>query len=314
MDSVVLQSASKSFRHRPALFHWFSRNPAHKNQPGRNPAAKNWLGKETPGTTRALHEVSFALAEGKVLVLLGPNGSGKTTTLKLVSTSLLPDDGRVLVHGKDTLRDSNFARQNVGFAIANERSFFPRLSARENLDFFAVLNDVPRKLRKQRIEQLLERVGWSDAADTLAMNFSSGMYQRLGIARALLKAPSIVLLDEPTRSLDPGASGNFCQMVRDLAREGAAVLIASHNFQETAAVADAVLVLKQGRMMGHWQMPAKNALCRTEPVATAAEIRNFYFQAIGEPDSEDPQISEHRSEHGSENQRDDNHEIFAICG
>lgn len=314
MDSVILQSASKSFRSRPTLFHWLSRNPVHKSQTERNPAAKSWLGKAPSGATHALHEVSFSLAEGKVLVLLGPNGSGKTTTLKLVSTSLLPDSGRVLVHGRDTLRDSNFARQNVGFAIANERSFFPRLSARENLDFFAALNDVPRKLRKQRVEHLLERVGLSDAADTLAMNFSSGMYQRLGIARALLKMPSIVLLDEPTRSLDPSASGNFCQMVRDLAREGAAVLIASHNFQETAAVADSVLVLKQGRMMGHLQMHTRNALRRAESVATASEIRNFYFHAIGEPDSENTQISEHSSEHGSENRRDNNHEILAICG
>lgn len=255
------------------------------------------------GTTRALHEVSFSLAEGKVLVLLGPNGSGKTTTLKLVSTSLLPDSGRVLVRGKDTHRDSNFVRQNVGFAIANERSFYPRLSALENLDFFAALNDIPRKMRKQRIEQLLDRVGLVDEADTLAMNFSSGMYQRLGIARALLKSPSIVLLDEPTRSLDPASAGHFCKLVRELGDDGAAILIASHNFQETAAVADSVLVLKQGKMMGHWQISAKNALRRTAPVVTTTEIRKFYFQAIGESDSED-----------SQDEKNENHEIFAICG
>ncbi len=302
MDSVILQSASKSFRNRPALFHWFSRSPAHKSQTGKNPAAKNWLGKESWGTTHALHEVSFSLAEGKVLVLLGPNGSGKTTTLKLVSTSLLPDGGRVLVDGRDTQRDSSFARQNVGFAIANERSFYPRLSARENLDFFAALNDVPGKLRKQRIEQLLERVGLSNVADTLAMNFSSGMYQRLGIARALLKMPSIVLLDEPTRSLDPASASHFCKLVRELAGDGAAILIASHNFQETAAVADSVLVLNQGKMMGHWQISAKSALRRTASV-TATEIRNFYFQAIGESDSEEAQAV-----------NQENHEILAICG
>lgn len=255
------------------------------------------------GTTRALHEVSFSLAEGKVLVLLGPNGSGKTTTLKLISTSLLPDSGRVLVRGKDTQHDSNFVRQNVGFAIANERSFYPRLSARENLDFFAALNDIPRKMRKQRIEQLLDRVGLADEADTLAMNFSSGMYQRLGIARALLKSPSIVLLDEPTRSLDPASAGHFCKLVRELGDDGAAILIASHNFQETAAVADSVLVLKQGKMMGHWQISAKNVLRRTAPVVTTTEIRNFYFQAIGESDSED-----------SHDQQNQNHEILAICG
>src|SRR5947208_17136642 len=117
MDSIVLESASKIFRHRPALF--------------------NWMGKQRGGETRALDEISLSVASGKILVLLGPNGSGKTTTLKLVSTMLLPDAGRVLVEGADTRTESEQVRKHVGFAVATERSFFPRLSARENLAFFA---------------------------------------------------------------------------------------------------------------------------------------------------------------------------------
>ena len=295
MDSVVLQSVTKRFRHKPALF--------------------NWVGKERAGETRALADVSFSLAPGKVLVLLGPNGSGKTTTLKLISTVLLPDEGHVLVHGNDTRRDSGAARRNVGFALANERSFFPRLSARENLDFFATLDEVPRKLRKGRIELLLERVGLSDAADTLVMKFSSGMYQRMGIARALLKSPSIVLLDEPTRSLDPASATNFCNLVRGLAEDGAAILIASHNFQETAAVADSVIVLQQGKVAGHLRetgatafgTPASGFSASTSTASghadsefTVDEIRSFYFQVTGEIDAE--RFQEPR------------HEALAVCG
>lgn len=125
MSAIILESVSKTFRHRPALF--------------------NWMGRERAGETRALQNVSFNVAAGGVLVLLGPNGSGKTTALKMVSTMLLPDTGRVLVEGADTLTESHRARKHVGFAVASERSFFPRLSARENLEFFAALEKRPTK-------------------------------------------------------------------------------------------------------------------------------------------------------------------------
>src|SRR5438552_16730494 len=117
MDSVVLDSVSKVFRRRPALF--------------------NWSGKAHSSQTHALVDVSLTVSRGKVLVLLGPNGSGKTTTLKLISTMLLPDSGRVLIEGADTCLRAGTVRKHVGFAVANERSFFPRLSAREHLDLFA---------------------------------------------------------------------------------------------------------------------------------------------------------------------------------
>src|SRR6476660_8902880 len=228
MDSIVLESVSKIFRHRPSLF--------------------NWMGKERGGETRALDEISLSAGAGNILVLLGPNGSGKTTTLKLVSTMLLPDAGRVLVEGADTRTQADQVRKHVGFAVATERSFFPRLSARENLDFFATLDDVPRSLRARRIQVLLERVGLVEAADTLVMKFSSGMYQRLGIARALIKQPSILLLDEPTRSLDPAAANHFWNLVRELPEQGCTVMLATHSFAEAAAVGDSVAVLYKGAL------------------------------------------------------------------
>jgi ABC-2 type transport system ATP-binding protein len=253
MDSIVLQSVSKIFRHRPVLF--------------------NWMGRERSGETRALDEISLSVAGGKVLVLLGPNGSGKTTTLKLVSTMLLPDAGRVLVEGSDTGTQPDQVRKQVGFAVATERSFFPRLSARENLDFFAALDDVPRQVRVSRIQSLLERTGLLEAADTLVMKFSSGMYQRLGIARALIKQPSILLLDEPTRSLDPAAATHFWNLVRELPAQGSTVMLATHSFSEAAAVGDSLVVLHRGRL----------AASRTIS-GDVERLRSFYFEATGEMD------------------------------
>ena len=254
MPAVVLESVSKLFRHRPALF--------------------NWFGRERTGETRALHNVSLEVPSGRVLVLLGPNGSGKTTTLKLISTMLLPDFGRIYVQGADTTTNAEAVRERVGFAVATERSFFPRLSARENLDFFAALDDIPRKVRADKIDDLLYRTGLHDSADTLVMKFSSGMYQRLGIARALIKQPSVLLLDEPTRSLDPASAAHFWSLVRTLPTHGTTVILATHSFSEAAAVGDEVAVLHGGRLVGLRKMAG----------ADPESLRAFYFQATGEVD------------------------------
>ncbi len=255
MDRIVFESVSKIFRHRPALF--------------------NWLGRERRGETLALKNISFSAPPAEVLALLGPNGSGKTTALKLISTMLLPDGGAVYVGGFDARRDADKVRRQVGIAVATERSFFPRLSAHENLDFFAALDEVPRRERRQRIEEVLCDTGLEEQADTLVMKFSSGMYQRLGIARALVKRPSVLLLDEPTRSLDAATTAHFWATIRALARQGTTILLATHNFAEVAAVADRLLLLRRGELLATRELDAGE---NTEA------LRLFYFRMTGEID------------------------------
>ena len=252
MDHIVFESVRKIFRHRPA---WF-----------------NWMGWERSGETVALRGVSFSAGAGEVVAILGPNGSGKTTALKLISTILLPDAGSVRVEGFDTARDARSVRRHVGFAVATERSFFPRLSARENLDFFAVLDEVPRSERAARIESVLQETGLQEHADKLVMKFSSGMYQRLGIARALL-------LDEPTRSLDAGASAHFLDTIRSLACQQTSILLATHNFAEAAAVADRLILLHRGQLL------ADRAVSGNE---SGDSLRSFYFQMTGDDDKTSP--------------------------
>lgn len=255
MDRVVFESVRKVFRHRPALF--------------------NWLGRERGGETVALKGLSFSADAGEVLVLLGPNGSGKTTALKLISTMLLPDAGSVHVSDFDTQTDGSRVRQQVGIAIATERSFLPRLSARENLEFFAALDDVPRGECAQRIEEVLRNIGLSEQSDTLVMKFSSGMYQRLGIARALVKRPTVLLLDEPTRSLDAATTAHFWTIIRALADRQTTVLLATHNFAEAAAVGDRVLLLQNGELL------ADRTIRNGESME---ELRAFYFRMTREVD------------------------------
>jgi ABC-2 type transport system ATP-binding protein len=253
MDTILLESVTKIFRHRPALF--------------------NWMGQERAGETRALDAVSLSAKAGEILVVLGPNGSGKTTLLKLIATILLPNSGRVQVAGRDTQQDGRAVRRAVGFGVATERSFFPRLTARENLDFFASMDNVPRPQRGERIEGALAAAELADAGDTLVMKFSSGMYQRLGIARALLKQPSVLLLDEPSRSLDPGAAVHLWGLLRQTAACGCTVLLATHSFDEAVAAGDAVVVLRRGTVAAQRRLALESSV---------ADLRTFYFGEVEE--------------------------------
>ena len=257
MNAIVIDSVSKRFQQRPSFMPWRAR--------------------KRPDDILALADISLSVPSGTVQVLLGPNGSGKTTLLKLISTMLLPDSGMLLVDGFNTMREERRVRSRVGFAVANERSFLPRLSAWENLDFFAALDEVPRRERDCRVCDLLHAVGLFEDAQKLAMNFSTGMYQRLGIARALLKNPSILLLDEPSRSLDPGSAMQLWDLIRELADKGTTVLVASHNFQETVTVADRVTILCEGRLRGD---------CRVAELASAERLREFYFDCLNDQDKD----------------------------
>ncbi len=177
------------------------------------------------------------------------------------------------MEGFDTLREADRVRRHVGFAVSTERSFFPRLSACENLDFFATLDDVPRGERKDKIDEVIGLTGLTESANTLVMKFSTGMYQRLGMGRALIKKPSVVLLDEPTRSLDPGSAVHFWETVRDLPDLGSTVILATHSFAEAAAVGDSVAVLYQGELAGSLQL---------SPYTGIDDLRSFYFRITGE--------------------------------
>jgi ABC-2 type transport system ATP-binding protein len=181
---------------------------------------------------------------------------------------LLPDCGAVLVHGWDTRRQGQEVRRRVGFAVASERSFFPRLTVRENLEFFAALENVCRREVSDRVESVLSRVSLNDVASKQVMKLSSGMYQRLGIARAMIKQPAILLLDEPSRSLDAAAADELWSLIQNLSFTGTTVLLATHNFEEATAVCDRVALLKQGELITIEK--ARNF--------AAQELRDFYLE------------------------------------
>lgn len=195
--------------------------------------------------------VSFTADAGEFLGLLGPNGAGKTTLLKMLSTLIVPDEGSATVDGYDVVRDARVVRSLVAPCLAMERSLYYRLTARQNLEVYADLQEVPRAERAGRIEEVLRAVTLSDTGTKLVGQFSSGMLQRLLIARALLTRPRLLLLDEPTRSLDPISAREFRTFLREeLARQrGCAVILATHNAEEAFELCDRVGVLDRGRLL-----------------------------------------------------------------
>jgi ABC-2 type transport system ATP-binding protein len=199
----------------------------------------------------ALANIDLDVAEGEFVGLLGPNGAGKTTLFKVLSTLILPDSGRATVLGHDVVRSPVNTRRLLAPVIADERSLHWRLSAVENLRLFAALHAVPTRDVGARVRELLALVGLDVTGPQLVGTFSSGMKQRLLIARALLARPRVLLLDEPTRSLDPISARALRSFLREElgGRQGCTVLLATHSADEAFDLCDRVAVLDRGRLL-----------------------------------------------------------------
>ena len=196
---------------------------------------------------QALRGISFDIAEGEVVGLIGPNGAGKSTLLRILSGLLLPTDGSARVADLDVVKDRPHSRRALGAALSEDRGLSPRLSARDNLRFFAALFGLSRQDAEQRIAELGERFEAMRLLDRPVRTLSTGEKARLVLIRALLHRPKVVLLDELTRSLDPGASARMrTHVAREVAGRGAAVLFASHDLQEVESLASRVLLLDGG--------------------------------------------------------------------
>lgn len=201
------------------------------------------------GRVQALDGVSLTVAPGEIVALLGPNGAGKSTLMRIIATTVLPDSGQVFVQGRDAIAHPADARRALGIALGDERSWYWRLSGRRNLEFFAALYGFARRPAAERVTDLLEKVGLTAAADLRFDGYSTGMKMRLSLARALLPSPPVLLLDEPTRSLDPVAAASFRAQVIELRRErNIAVLYTTHDLHEAAAIASRVVVLARGQV------------------------------------------------------------------
>lgn len=199
---------------------------------------------------RAVDCVSLEVQAGEIVALLGPNGSGKTTCVKLLAGLVRPTAGRAFVCGIDTAARPEEAQAQVGYVVSDERSFEWRLDARENLRFFGALHGLAGRVLDRRIEELAERLRISDQLRLPFRTLSSGQKARVAIARGLLHRPKALLLDEVTRTLDPGAAERLRRFVREelVDRDGLGVLLTTHDLHEARALSDSVALLVNGTL------------------------------------------------------------------
>lgn len=199
------------------------------------------------GDTVAVDHIDLEVRAGEIVGILGPNGSGKTTTILMLLGLTEPTGGRAVVAGFDPLREPLEVKRRVGY-LPDQIGFYDGLSARDNLAYTGRLAGLPRSEIDARFTAALDRVGLSEVGRARVGTFSQGMRQRLGLAEVLMKRPSVAVLDEPTTALDPHSTQEFLEMIRGLKADGTAVLLSSHHLDQVQSVCDRVALFNRGRI------------------------------------------------------------------
>ncbi|MDX1567842.1 MAG: ABC transporter ATP-binding protein [Longimicrobiales bacterium] len=219
---------------------------------GREPVEVESLGKtfydESRGAVRAVDGVDFTCARREIFGLLGANGAGKTTTLRMLSTILEPTDGTARVMGYDVRREPEAVRRSLGFYSAST-ALYPRLTARETLDFFARINGMAGSAVPDRVEELVERFGIGEYADARVEKLSSGMKQKVSIARTVAHDPPVLIFDEPTVGLDVMNALEMHRILKDLRDAGKTLIFSTHIMSEAEKLCDRIAIIHRGRIL-----------------------------------------------------------------
>src|SRR5437016_8785712 len=220
----------------------------------------------------AVRGVSFDVGEGELFGLLGPNGAGKTTTIKMLITLLIPTSGTASVLGFDVVKSAREVRKRIGYVFGGDRGVYERLSALDNLRYFAELYAVPAREQKRRIAELLDLVGLAGREKERVEGYSRGMRQRLHVARGLLHDPPVLFLDEPTIGVDPVGARELRATIASLTAAGKTVLLTTHYMFEADALCDRIAVIAQGEIVATGS-PAE--LKRLVAEGSVVEIETF---------------------------------------
>lgn len=201
--------------------------------------------------TRAVDRADLQIRKGELFGLLGPNGAGKTTLVRCIATLLIPDEGSISVFGHDAFKDSLWCRRRIGLLTSGERTLYWKLSARANLNFFAALYGLSGKARDKRIDYLIELMGLKEVEKDRLERYSSGMKQKVSVARAILHDPDLILLDEPSLGLDP----QFARFIRQFIKEelnqrlGKTILITTHYMDEADELCNRIAFISKGKIV-----------------------------------------------------------------
>jgi ABC-2 type transport system ATP-binding protein len=233
----------------------------------------------TKGTVRrtksqivAVKDVSFEVDYGELFGLLGPNGAGKTTTIKMLTTMLIQTSGEATVLGYNTQKEFTKVRQRIGIVLGGERGLYTRVSAIDNLRYFADLYGVSPSVRDKRVKELLQFMGLWDRARDRVETYSKGMKQRLHLARGLINDPELIFLDEPTIGLDPEIARETRQMVKELVEKGKTILLTTHYMFEADELCKRVAVIRNGEIVA---LDTPSGLKKYVTDARVVEVEGF---------------------------------------
>lgn len=209
---------------------------------------KGWFRRQNV-VVEAVKDISFTVKEGEIFGILGQNGAGKTTIMKMLITLLAPTGGECKVLGCNTYGEEKKIRSKINFIFGGELGVYKRLSARDNLRYFCNIYLVPLEKREEYINKILELVDLTEAADRLVETYSKGMIQRLQIGRGLINDPDIVFMDEPTIGLDPIGARMLHDIITNLQRDGKTILLTTHYMYEADELCDRVAIINKGRLI-----------------------------------------------------------------
>ncbi len=207
------------------------------------------LFKATEKKVEALKGVSLDIQPGEIFGLLGPNGAGKTTLIKCLTTLLLPTSGRAVINGYELTQQANAIRATTGCMLMGERGLYWKLTGRENLVFFGALYHLSPADRKKRANAIIERLNLGDLADRAVESYSSGQKMKLAFAKALINDAPLLILDEPTNTLDVPSAHELRAVVRELNREGRTVIYTTHIMAEAETLCDRVAIVDHGQVL-----------------------------------------------------------------
>ena len=197
----------------------------------------------------AVDDISFEVNPGEIVGLLGENGAGKTTTMRVIATMMTPSNGDVKVNNYTITKDPDKVRKNLGVLFGGDVGLYDRLTARENIAYFAELNGLSKVETEERIRYLAKACQITDFMDKKAKGFSRGMRQKVSIARSIVHDPKVMLFDEPTTGLDISAARSIHDFIRQCKKEGKAILLSSHSMYEVEKLCDRVIMMHKGKVI-----------------------------------------------------------------
>lgn len=206
-----------------------------------------WRQKKHP--VEAVKDISFSVCKGELFGMVGPNGAGKTTTVKMLSTLLLPTSGKATLFGLDVVKDTYKVRPRIGFTFGGNKGLYGRLSGLDNLKYFAELYKLDPETIEKRTKEMLEVVGLTGREKDRVETYSSGMQQRLHLARAMLHDPDLIFLDEPTVGIDPIGAREIRALVKELVQRGKTILLTTHYMYEAEELCDRIAVVNHGEIV-----------------------------------------------------------------